>query len=65
MYDMCRVPYTMLTCRFTGMQLEVVGRELSENVPQCRDTYPSKNGKQYEVIPIHASAWGATGAGAF
>ena len=57
---MCRVSYTILTCRFTGMQLEVVGRELSENVPQCRDTYPGKNGKQYEVIPIHASAWGAT-----
>ena len=45
---------------FTGMQLKVVGREPSEDVPQCRDTYPSKNGKQYEVIPIHASAWGAT-----
>lgn len=45
---------------FTGMQLKVFVREPSEDVPQCRDTYPSKNGKRYEVIPIHAPAWGAT-----
>ena len=57
---MCRVSYTILTCRFTGMQLKVFVREPSEDVPQCRDTYPGKNGKRYEVIPIHAPAWGAT-----
>ena len=45
---------------FTGMQLKVFVREPSEDVPQCRDTYPGKNGKRYEVIPIHAPAWGAT-----
>ena len=42
------------------MQLKVFVREPSEDVPQCRDTYPGKNGKRYEVIPIHAPAWGAT-----
>ena len=47
---------------FTGMQLKVFVREPSEDVPQCRDTYPGKNGKRYEVIPIHAPAWGATAA---
>ena len=57
---MCRVSYTILTCRFTGMQLKVFVREPSEDVPQCRDTYPGKNGKRYEVIPIHSPAWGAT-----
>lgn len=45
---------------FTGMQLEVFVREPSEDVPQCRDTYPGKNGKRYEVISIHAPARGAT-----
>lgn len=45
---------------FTGMKLGVVVREPSEDVPQCCDTYPGKNGKQYEVIPIHAPARGAT-----